>query len=327
MSGDNPGGPVEHWTVEEAEELLCSLDGVISARLVATPRGVVEEVHLLTTSDVAPKATVRNVESALRARFDLTIDHRKISVARSHRPIAAPESEPTVEPTPAPGPESSTVPQGTRGHPLPPPASHEPTFQAASGQESSSGVSHGVIESPWGAPPDEVLTPRLIFLKHRQDRERSRRIRMTVELGWGGKTFEGFASTVDVPRARLEATAEATLLAVRGAIENEGITSSLDLDGVEIIDALDHSYALVSVHAVVDGRFAPLTGVVGVESDPEQAVILATLRATERPVRKILGRHLGDTLAERGTPSERDVTRVNEATTQAGDPLKLWGGS
>jgi len=45
--------------------------------------GEVEEVHLLTTTEVKPKQVVRNVESALLAHLDLPVDHRKISVAQT----------------------------------------------------------------------------------------------------------------------------------------------------------------------------------------------------------------------------------------------------
>lgn len=75
------------WSIEAAEELLGSLAGVLSARIVSRPGGEIEEVHLLTSEDVAPKQTVRNVESALLAHFDLAVDHRKISVAQTSRPI------------------------------------------------------------------------------------------------------------------------------------------------------------------------------------------------------------------------------------------------
>ena len=72
-----------NWTIAGAEELLQSLPGVISARVVAKPGGDVDEIHLLTTMEVSPKATVRNVESALLAHYDLTVDHRKVSVAQT----------------------------------------------------------------------------------------------------------------------------------------------------------------------------------------------------------------------------------------------------
>lgn len=82
-----PGG--EGWTVERAEELLRSLTGVVSARVVTSAVGEVEEIHILTTEQVGPKQTVRNVESALLAHLDLTVDHRRISVAQTKEPAKA----------------------------------------------------------------------------------------------------------------------------------------------------------------------------------------------------------------------------------------------
>lgn len=73
----------EGWTIERAEALLQTLSGVVSVRVVGQPGGDVQEIHLLTTEEVGAKQTVRNVESALMAHFDLPVDHRKISVAQS----------------------------------------------------------------------------------------------------------------------------------------------------------------------------------------------------------------------------------------------------
>ena len=85
------------WTIEEAERLLQSLTGVVSARLVTRPGGEVDEVHLLTTDEVTAKQTVRNVESALLAHLGLEVDHRKISVAQTReRPAPPPAPDPTV---------------------------------------------------------------------------------------------------------------------------------------------------------------------------------------------------------------------------------------
>ncbi len=84
------------WTIQDAEALLLSLRGVLSARLVTRPGGEIEEIHLLTTDEVTAKQTVRNVESALLAHLDVNVDHRKISVAQTRdRPaIAEPEGTP-----------------------------------------------------------------------------------------------------------------------------------------------------------------------------------------------------------------------------------------
>src|SRR6266540_3427166 len=77
------------WGVKRAENLLTSLTGVLSARVVVTPLGEVSEIHVLTMSDGQPKQVVRNIESALIAQLGMKIDHRKISVAQTAdvRPI------------------------------------------------------------------------------------------------------------------------------------------------------------------------------------------------------------------------------------------------
>ncbi len=77
------------WGVKRVENLLTSLTGVLSARVVVTPQGEVSEIHVLTRNDVAPKQVVRNIESALMAQLGMKIDHRKISVAQTAdvRPI------------------------------------------------------------------------------------------------------------------------------------------------------------------------------------------------------------------------------------------------
>lgn len=72
--------------IKRAEELLATLPGVLAARIVASDLGAIAEIHLLTTADVNPKATVRNVESALIAHLGMRVDHRKISVATTIDP-------------------------------------------------------------------------------------------------------------------------------------------------------------------------------------------------------------------------------------------------
>ena len=71
------------WGVRRAENLLTSLEGVLSARVVTTPLGEVSEVHVLAQAGLAPKQLVRNIESALLAQLGLRVDHRKISIAQT----------------------------------------------------------------------------------------------------------------------------------------------------------------------------------------------------------------------------------------------------
>jgi hypothetical protein len=67
--------------IKRAEELLASMPGVISARIVPADSGAIAEVHVLATAEVSGKQMVRNVESALIAHLGLRVDHRKISIA------------------------------------------------------------------------------------------------------------------------------------------------------------------------------------------------------------------------------------------------------
>ncbi len=68
----------------EAERQLRTLPGVIDVRIEPSETGAVSEVHVVTTTEVSPKATVRNVETMLKASLKMSVDHRKISVATSN---------------------------------------------------------------------------------------------------------------------------------------------------------------------------------------------------------------------------------------------------
>lgn len=89
--------------IKRAEELLATLPGVLAARIVASDLGAIAEIHLLTTADVSPKQTVRNVESALIAHLGMRVDHRKISVATTVDP---PKEFDIRRPQEVPAPES-----------------------------------------------------------------------------------------------------------------------------------------------------------------------------------------------------------------------------
>ncbi|MGE5589372.1 MAG: hypothetical protein ACM3ZA_01900, partial [Bacillota bacterium] len=69
-------------TVAEVEALIGGLGGVSATRVVVNDWGGVEEVHVLATLERGPKQIVRDIESALAARFGLMLDRKKISVAQ-----------------------------------------------------------------------------------------------------------------------------------------------------------------------------------------------------------------------------------------------------
>ena len=77
------GGPGRaKVSVGAVEDLIRSFSGVESARIALDAQGSVREVHVLADSSRPPKAIVRDIESGLRARWGLVVDHRRISVAQ-----------------------------------------------------------------------------------------------------------------------------------------------------------------------------------------------------------------------------------------------------
>lgn len=66
----------------EVERALESLNGMVAVRLVAGFERPVDELHALVVEDRSPKQVVRDIQSVLYTRFDLSIDHRVISVVQ-----------------------------------------------------------------------------------------------------------------------------------------------------------------------------------------------------------------------------------------------------
>jgi hypothetical protein len=83
--------------IKRAEELILTLPGVVSAKIIESESGAVEQIHVLTTAELTPKQVVRNIESALMAHLAMRVDHRKISVAITSEPKPKPQA---ARPTP-----------------------------------------------------------------------------------------------------------------------------------------------------------------------------------------------------------------------------------
>src|SRR5256885_12785765 len=76
--------------IKRAEELILTLPGVVSAKIIESESGAVEQIHVLTTAELTPKQVVRNIESALMAHLAMRVDHRRISVAITTYPKPRP---------------------------------------------------------------------------------------------------------------------------------------------------------------------------------------------------------------------------------------------
>jgi hypothetical protein len=172
--------------IQRAEELLATLPGVISVRVVAGPTGSVEEIHLLTSEEVAPKQTVRNVESALMAHLGMRVSHKKISVATTSEPERARGREaPEVE---VGAPEKETpVPRVT-----------------------------AVTDAKWR---------RVLYFEDIEvRRSRVKGVTCRVTLKKGDESFVGEADGGESDRTRVELAARATLRAIAQSGETRPVT-------------------------------------------------------------------------------------------------------
>jgi hypothetical protein len=228
---------------------LGTLPGVISARIVASTNGAVEEIHILTSTDVTPKQTVRNVESALIAHLGMRVSHKKISVAmsdegqRPHRNLNPPLQLPTA--TPPKGPVAVPDPKAEVVIPI--------TAQSA--------------------------RRRIYFEDVEVRRSRSKGVACRVTLRKGDQSFIGESEGMENERLRIELAARATLSAIRMA---EGEERVLALEGCKVIEAFDHEFVFVGVTTRQGRDSALMTGSAEVRESPETASVLAVLDATNR---------------------------------------------
>ena len=261
--------------IQRAEELLGTLPGVISARIVASGSGAVEEIHILTSDEVSPKQTVRNVESALIAHLGMRVSHKKISVATSNegsrqaqsQPPRAAEGVTPLRPAPGEGVKAQLqTPRPTPPQPVPVVAAPQPA-QAT---------------PPQGQPALGSIDPskrRLYFEDIEVRRSRTKGVACRVTLRKGDQSFVGEAEGLENERLRIELAARATLSAISQA---EGDARVLGLEGCKSIDAFDRQFVFVGVTTRLGRESALLTGSAEIKESAETASVLAILDATNR---------------------------------------------
>jgi hypothetical protein len=134
----------------------------------------VEEIHLLTSDEINPKATVRNVESALLAHLGMRVSHKKISVATTNEPALRQSGE----------------------------------FKSvAASPNAPAAVTPPVVV-------DDAPRRRLYFEDVEVRRSRTRGVACRVTLKKGVQTFVGESEGMENERQRIELAARAALSAI-----------------------------------------------------------------------------------------------------------------
>ena len=238
--------------IKRAEELLQTLPGVIAARIIASETGAVDEIHVLTSAEVTPKQTVRNIESALIAHLGMRVDHRKISVA--------------------------TTLENRKPAELEPPAVAAPSAPVSGGASASMAP-----VAPVTAVTVQGLSstgPRMLFFEDVEvRRSRAKGISCRVTLRKGDQSYTGEAEGMENERSRIELAGRAALKAIA---ELESSARVLDLGGARVVEAFDREFVLAAVTAQMVRETVLLTGTCEVKESPETACVLAVLDATNR---------------------------------------------
>ena len=234
--------------IKRAEELLQTLPGVIAARIIASETGAVDEIHVLTSAEVTPKQTVRNIESALIAHLGMRVDHRKISVATTRENRKTGEMEAVVTAPPAAAPATSSASVATVAAVL--------------------------------SPGLTGMGPRHVFFEDVEvRRSRTKGISCRVSLRKGDQSYTGEAEGMENERTRLELSGRAALKAIA---ELDSSARVLDLGGARVVEAFDREFVLAAVTAQMVRETVLLTGTCEVQASPETACVLAVLDATNR---------------------------------------------
>jgi hypothetical protein len=247
--------------IKRAEELILTLPGVISARIIAGDSGAIDQIHVLTTSELTPKQMVRNIESALIAHLAMRIDHRKISVATTS------ETKPKLLEADAKPQAVSSAPREVQDrNPVP---EHEDRVDRHEGRD------HSAASSTRTGP----FARRLYFEDVEVRGSRSKGLSCRVTLRKGTASFIGEALGIEGDRSRVELAARATLLAIADADNREG---QLGVQGVKVFDAFDRTFVFVAVSVRSGRENKVLTGSVEMRESAESAGVLAVLDATNR---------------------------------------------
>jgi hypothetical protein len=228
----------------DAETLLASLAGVLSAHVVREAGGRITEIHILATAGLHPKQVVRNVESALSAGLGIEIDRRVVSVAQVRTAESIADG-------------NGSLAESGSGAPAPEPADRDPADPVQ----------------------DRDVPRRLEFVRYRSQRLNDR---CTCEVVLrdleDGVEVVGHGTGGDSAGGRAEAAARAVLNGIQAARPE----LRLELDGASLSSSRGRSFVIVAAHVLLERETVRLAGAAPLTRSPEEAAILAALQATNR---------------------------------------------
>jgi hypothetical protein len=232
----------------QIDTLLETLTGVVRARVRPDEKGrQLREIHVLSDGALAPKQIVRNIETLLKTAFDLTIDHRIVSIAVLK--------------------EGADVEDAGR----------ESTRDAPERPTRSAGASSGTTAS--GATATAGPGTRVVFHRLRIVQAESLKFTAHVELKLGDVIFEGSHRDTDTPEARVYAAARAVIEALEYLTEKE---MAFYLAGLEQMRVYEERLLVVLIEARRGHHRMRMVGTAAVKDDLYEAAVRAVLDAVNR---------------------------------------------
>lgn len=226
---------------EAAIRRLRDIEGVS----VRTEGEDIREIHVLTSSERPPKNIVRDIQTVLKTRLGVGIDHRVVSVALAQKGEV--EAMDFSQPDPAPDHEAASAARG--------------------------------LEADLETEP--VATDERIRFEGVNLFVSGPRTQAQVELRWKGLPRMGNASGWSTRDESHRLVAQATATAVQEFLADP---VALGVQGVEFVETGRHKVVVVTLSMLVHRHEKVLTGCAVVEQDTPQSVVLATLSALNRVV-------------------------------------------
>lgn len=218
--------------------------------------------------------------------------------AAGNRKRAARAKRPSQAAQPARPAASATTPPPTEGIRIATPAKPAPPAEADRGaragerapalardrtpptNERASAAAAEAVPVESLEPTDAPLRRRHLYRGLESARVPPCGFRCRVKIAVHDREYTGEAEGPDVPGARAEIAAQATLAALQSAGEAEN--TALALHGAKVLNAFDRPVVVAWVYGLEAGEATPLVGACPVRDSIEQAAIQATLQATDR---------------------------------------------
>ena len=67
---------------EDVKSLICKIPGILSCKVIMSTDNKIDELHVLCAQGKNTKQMVRDIQSAVNAKFDTDIDYKVISIAQ-----------------------------------------------------------------------------------------------------------------------------------------------------------------------------------------------------------------------------------------------------